>query len=79
MESVLSAHLRAHFLAQLRALEQEGDLLNGEINAVQLNCVKAADLLQSRTRSLGIGKGNYVMRDVLYILKQKGADVASFG
>lgn len=77
MDSV-SAHLRSHFLNQLTALDQEGGLLNDELGTVQLDCVKAADLLQSRTRSRGVGKGSYVMRDVLTILKQKGAEVANF-
>ena len=76
MESV-AAHLRAHFLAHVKGLEQEGELLNNEFSAIQQDCVKAADLLQSRTRSRGVGKGSFVMRDVLHILKQKGAEIAS--
>ena len=76
METV-SAHLRAHFLAQVKGLEQEGALLNDEFNALQLACIKAADLLQSRTRSRGVGKGSYVMRDVLHVLKQKGTEIAN--
>ncbi|KAI2505854.1 hypothetical protein MHU86_8550 [Fragilaria crotonensis] len=76
MESV-SAHLRAHFLAQVKGLEQEGALLNTEFNAIQLECVKAADLLQSRTRSR-VGEGSYVMRDVLHVLKQRGPRLPIF-
>ena len=77
MESV-SAHLRAHFLGQIKALEQEGLMLNEEFSSTQLECVKAADLLQSRTRSRGVGKGSYVMKDVLQVLKQKGAEISTF-
>lgn len=64
--------LRCHFLTKLRGMNEEGAQLNRELGRIQSHCVKAADLLQSRTRSRGVGKGSYVMRDVLNILKQRG-------
>lgn len=72
----VSGHLRSHFLSQLSALNDEGQLLNEELEKIQLDCVKAADLLQSRTRSRGVGKGSYVMKDVLNILKSKGMEIS---
>jgi len=72
----VSGHLRSHFLSQLSALNDEGQLLNEELEKIQLDCVKAADLLQSRTRSRGVGKGSYVMKDVLNILKSKGIEIS---
>mmetsp|Transcript_371 Transcript_371/g.522 ORF Transcript_371/g.522 Transcript_371/m.522 type:complete len:898 (+) Transcript_371:157-2850(+) len=72
----VSGYLRSHFLAQLSALNDEGQMLNEELEKIQPDCVKAADLLQSRTRSRGVGKGSYVMTDVLNILKTKGVETS---
>lgn len=68
----VDAHLRWHFLNHLNLLNDEYLRLNDEMGLVQQECVKAADLFASRTRSRGAGKGSYVMRDVLNALKQRG-------
>jgi hypothetical protein len=70
----IDAHLRWHFLGHLNLLNEEYLRLNEELNGVQQECVKAADLLTSRTRSRGAGKGSYVMRDVLTVLKARGGE-----
>ncbi|CAJ1966995.1 unnamed protein product [Cylindrotheca closterium] len=67
----VDAHLRWHFLNHLNLLNDEYVRLNGEMGLVQQECIKAADLVASRTRSRGAGKGSYVMRDVLNVLKQR--------
>lgn len=72
----IDAHLRWNFLNHLNLMNEEYTRLNEEIGAVQQECVKAADLITSRTRSRGAGKGSYVMRDVLSVLKAKGAENA---
>jgi hypothetical protein len=70
----IDAHLRWHFLGHLNLLNEEYLRLNEELNGVQQECVKAADLLTSRTRSRGAGKGSYAMRDVLAVLKARGGE-----
>mmetsp|Transcript_87103 Transcript_87103/g.130623 ORF Transcript_87103/g.130623 Transcript_87103/m.130623 type:complete len:1013 (+) Transcript_87103:200-3238(+) len=70
----IDAHLRWHYLGHLNLMNEEFMRLNEEFSAVQQECVKAADLLTSRTRSRGAGKGSYVMRDVLTVLKSRGAE-----
>lgn len=70
----IDAHLRWHFLGHLNLLNEEYLRLSEELNGVQQECVKAADLLTSRTRSRGAGKGSYVMRDVLAVLKARGGE-----
>jgi hypothetical protein len=70
----IDAHLRWHFLGHLNLLNEEYLRLNEELSGVQQECVKAADLLTSRTRSRGAGKGSYVMKDVLAVLKARGAE-----
>ena len=70
----MDAHLRWNFLSHLSLVNEEYTRLNEEISNVQQECVKAADLLTSRTRSRGAGKGGYVMKDVLGVLKAKGAE-----
>lgn len=72
----VDAHLRWHFLNHLNLLNDEYMRLNDEMGLVQQECVKAADLFASRTRSRGAGKGSYVMRDVLNVLKQRGIENA---
>ena len=61
--------LRTHFLSHLQALNMEGSKLNEELSTILQDCVAAADLLTSRTRSRGVGKGSYVMKEVLAVLK----------
>eukprot|EP00934_Nitzschia_sp_Nitz4_P007263 Nitzschia sp. Nitz4//scaffold1_size375055//347246//349737//NITZ4_000338-RA/size375055-augustus-gene-0.736-mRNA-1//-1//CDS//3329541231//7253//frame0 len=67
----MDAHLRWNYLNLLNLMNEEYTLLNEEIGVVQQECVKAADLLTSRTRSRGAGKGSIVMRDVMGVLKGK--------
>jgi len=74
-----SNHLRRHFLGHLHCMDQEYDQVLNELNSVQQECVNVADLLTSRTRSRGAGKGSYVMRDVLAVLKQRGAEIKDKG
>jgi hypothetical protein len=75
----IDSHLRRHFLGHLNALNEEYYRLNEELGRTQQECVKAADLLTSRTRSRGAGKGSYVMRDVLTVLKSRGAEMKEKG
>ena len=70
----IDAHLRWHYLSHLNLMNQEYLRLNDEFSSVQQECVKAADLFSSRTRSRGSGKGSYVMRDVLTVLKTRGSE-----
>ena len=67
-------HLRRHFLAHLDALEKEWLQLQQEMHQVQQDCVTKADLLTSRTRSRGAGKGSSVMKEVLAVLRTKALD-----
>jgi len=75
----MDAHLRWNFLSHLNLINEEFTRLNEEISSVQQECVKAADLLTSRTRSRGAGKSSYVMKDVLSVLKQRGAENVASG
>jgi hypothetical protein len=70
----MDAHLRRNFLTHLNLMNEEYIRLNEEISNVQQECVKAADLLTSRTRSRGASKASFVMKDVLAVLKAKGAE-----
>jgi len=72
-------HLRRHFLGHLKCLNEEWVQLSKELATVQQDCVNAADLLTSRTRSRGAGKGSYVMKDVLAVLKARGAEINEKG
>jgi hypothetical protein len=74
-----SNHLRRHFLGHLKCMDQESDLILEELGEVQQECVSAADLLTSRTRSRGAGKGSYVMKDVLGVLKSRGSELSEKG
>jgi hypothetical protein len=69
---VVGAHLRNHFLTQLKCMRQEMSLLNQQYDATQIKCVKAAELLTSKTRSRGASRGSYVMKDVISVLKTRG-------
>lgn len=73
------AILRVHFREQLEFLNEESIQLNKELGSIQTECVSAADLLTSRTRSRGAGQGSYRMRDVISVLKARGGEVAEKG
>mmetsp|Transcript_1768 Transcript_1768/g.3882 ORF Transcript_1768/g.3882 Transcript_1768/m.3882 type:complete len:761 (-) Transcript_1768:112-2394(-) len=72
-------HMRRNFFAHLQGLNDELVQLSHELSAVQQECVSSADLLTSRTRSRGAGKGSYVMRDVLTVLRTRGAEMEEKG
>ena len=72
-------HMRRNFFAHLQALNDELAQLSQELATVQQECVSSADLLTSRTRSRGAGKGSYVMRDVLTVLRTRGAEMEEKG
>jgi hypothetical protein len=76
---MFGAILRVHFREQLDLLNEESHELNEELSAIQTECVSAADLLTSRTRSRGVGKGSYLMRDVIAVLRQRGMELAEKG
>jgi hypothetical protein len=68
-------HMRRNFFAHLQASNDELVQLSQELVSVQQECVNSADLLTSRTRSRGAGKSSYVMRDVLTVLRSRGAEM----
>jgi hypothetical protein len=68
-------HLRRHFFQHIDCLNAEWRQLQGEFHEIQQECVDAADLLTSRTRSRGAGKSSHVMRDVLQVLRSRGAEI----
>ena len=73
-------HLRHHFLHHIQNMNDELAVLNTELSHVQQECVNAADLLTSRTRSRGAGKGGaYAMRDVLNVLRARGLQLQAKG
>lgn len=72
---IFENHLRRHFLGHLQSLSDEWNQLNKELAVVQQDCVTSADLLTSRTRSRGAGKGSYAMRDVLAVLRARGHEI----
>lgn len=69
---VVGQHLRAHYMTQLQCMRHEMELLNESYDATQAKCIKAADLLTSKTRSRGVARGSNVMKDVLSVLKSRG-------
>ena len=69
---VVGQHLRAHFFTQLQCMSHEMNLLNDKYEESQTLCIKAADLLTSKTRSRGVARGSNVMKDVLSVLKSRG-------
>jgi len=71
---LLGCHLRNHFLKQFSAMRVEMELLNDAHTETQIECVKAAGLLTSKTRSRG---GVHAMRDVISVLKSRGAKLDS--
>jgi hypothetical protein len=75
----IDAQMRRHFLGHLNALNEEYFKLNDEMGSIQQECVTAADLLTSRTRSRGAGKGSHVMRDVISVLKTRRAGTREKG
>lgn len=72
-------HLRRHFLGHLQCQNEEWIRLNKELAVVQQECVNAADLLTSRTRSRGAGKSSHAMRDVLTVLRARGQEMTNRG
>lgn len=73
------AILRVHYREQLEFLNEESIQLNEELGSIQTECVSAADLITSRTRSKGAGQGSYRIRDVISVLKARGGEVAEKG
>lgn len=69
---VVGSHLRSHFLTLLKCMRLEMNLLNQQYDATQIKCVKAAELLTSKTRSRGVARGSYVMKDVISVLRSRG-------
>lgn len=76
---MFGAIMRIHYRDQLELLNEESLELNEELSSIQTECVAAADLITSRTRSRGAGKGSYLMRDVMAVLKQRGVELAEKG
>ncbi len=74
---LVGQHIRAHYMSQLQCMRHEMDLLNECYEATQTQCIKAADLLTSKTRSRGVARGSNVMKDVLSVLKSRGTDNSS--
>ena len=74
-----SNHLRRHFMHHLRLIDQEHDRAEEELELAQQQCVIGADLLTSRTRRRGAGKGSQLMRDVLAVLKARGVEANEKG
>jgi len=72
---VVGAHLRSHLLTQLKCMRYEMDLLNQQYDSTQIKCVKAAELLTSKTRSRGVARGSSVMKDVISVLKSRGEKI----
>jgi hypothetical protein len=72
-------HLRRHFFNHLKCLNEEWIQLNEELAVAHQDCVNAADLLTSRTRSRGAGKGSYAMKDVIGVLRSRGAEIDEKG
>ena len=72
---MMDSHLRRHFFNHLECMSEEFMHLTEETAKVQQECVSAADLLTSRTRSRGAGKSSYVMRDVLAVLRARGTEL----
>jgi len=69
---VVGQHLRAHFMSQSQFMRHEIDLLNDNYDITQAQCIEAADLLTSKTRSRGTARASNVMKDVLSDLKARG-------
>jgi hypothetical protein len=72
-------HLRRHFFNHLKCLNQEWMQLNEELATAHQECVDVADLSTSRTRSRGAGKASYAMKDVLGVLRSRGAEIDEKG
>lgn len=65
-------HLRAHLMSHLQCMQDEMELLDETYESMQTQCVKAAALLTSKTRSRGVSRGGALMKDVLSVLKSRG-------
>lgn len=68
---VIGQHLRTHCLSQLQCMSHEMELLNDHYEITQAKCIKAADLLTSKTRNRGVARGSNVIKDVLSVLKAR--------
>mmetsp|Transcript_10762 Transcript_10762/g.20139 ORF Transcript_10762/g.20139 Transcript_10762/m.20139 type:complete len:914 (+) Transcript_10762:488-3229(+) len=66
---VVGQHLRTFYLNQLQCMSHEMNLLNDHYEVTQAKCIKAADLLTSKTRNRGVARGSSVIKDVLSVLK----------
>ena len=70
--------LRLHFLHHIHSRNAEMTRLNQELLTTQQECIDAADLLTSRTRRAG-NRNHYAMRDVLHVLRTRGAQIQQKG
>jgi hypothetical protein len=68
---VVGQHLRTFYLNQLQCMSHEMHLLNDHYEVTQAKCIKAADLLTSKTRNRGVARGSSVIKDVLSVLKAR--------
>lgn len=68
---VVGQHLRTFYLSQLQCMSYEMNLLNDHYEVTQAQCIKAADLLTSKTRNRGVARGSSVIKDVLSVLKAR--------
>ena len=73
----VGGHLKRHYMNQWRGMRQETAFLQKHFLAIQEECVEAAELLTSKTRSRGSGRGAYIMKDVLAVLKSRGEQAPS--
>lgn len=64
--------IRSQFVNHLQSIHREADLVNDCYELIQGQCIKAAELLTSKTRSRGTGRGANIMKDVLSVLKSRG-------
>lgn len=76
---IVEDHMRRHFFKHVQCLNDEYAALTEELTSLQQECINAADLITSRTRSRGAGKGGHVMREVLSVLQQRGAELGQRG
>ena len=69
---LIGAHLRSHFISQMQCMREEMKILSQQYDATQTKCIKAADLLTSKTRSRGVARGSFVMKDIISVMKSRG-------
>jgi hypothetical protein len=68
-------HLRKSYLSHLQHLDLEWHQLHRQVMRAQEECILAADLPLTRTRSRGVGKGSQIIADVLGVVKERGAAI----